>query len=109
LLQRVVAERPAAAGGEQRVAWFSAAFGEPGPQRGDGAGGERGDPVFAAFAVAGGVGTVAEVNVADGQAGEFGGPQPGLGGEQDPGVVAAAGAGGPVGAASSAAASSSVR
>jgi hypothetical protein len=36
------------------------------------------------------------MNVAAGQGGELGGPQPGLDGEQDPGVVAASGAGGPV-------------
>ena len=63
----------------------------------DRAGGQRRDPVFAAFAVAGDVGTGAEVDIAAGQGGQLGGPQPGLDGEQDPGVVAAPGAGGPVG------------
>ena len=48
---------------------------------------------FRPFAVASDVGTVAEVDVVAGQAGELGGPQPGLDGEQDPGVVAASGAG----------------
>ena len=59
-------------------------------------GGQRRDPVLAALAVAGDVGAGAEVDVAAGQGGELGGPQPGLDREQDPGVVAAAGAGGPV-------------
>src|SRR5271169_2237354 len=63
---------------------------------GGGAGGQRGDPVFSALAVAGDVGAGTEVDVAAGQGGELGGSQPGLDGEGDPGVVAPPGAGGPV-------------
>jgi hypothetical protein len=65
-------------------------------QGGDRARSQRGDAVFAALAVAGDVGAGAEADIPAGQGGELGGPQPGLGCEQDPGVVAAAGAGGPV-------------
>ena len=43
---------------------LAAAFGEPGAQHGDGAGGERGDPLLAALAVAGDVRAGAEVDVA---------------------------------------------
>src|SRR6266567_9180788 len=88
--------RPAADGAEERVAGRACAFGEPGAQGGGGAGGQRGDPVFSALAVAGDVGAGTEVDVAAGQGSEFGGPQPGLDGEGDPGVVAPPGAGGPV-------------
>src|SRR5262249_10557650 len=62
----------------------------------DGAGGEWGDPVFAALAVAGDVRPGAEVDVADGEPGELGNAQPGLGGEQDQRVVAPPGPGGAV-------------
>jgi hypothetical protein len=57
-------------------------FGEPFADDGDGGLGQRGDPVFAAFAVAGDVGAGAEVQVGAGQGGEFRGAQPGLDGEQ---------------------------
>src|SRR5262249_54337200 len=97
LLQGVVGHGPAAAGDKERVAGCPGALGEPGAQRGDRAGSERRDPVFSAFAVAGDVGAIAEVNVPAGQGGEFGSAQPGLDREQDPGVVAAPGAGGAVG------------
>jgi len=70
--------------------------GEPGPQGGDGARGKRRNPVFAAFAVAGDVGAAAEVDIAAGQGGELGGPQPGLDREQHPGMVTAACPGCPV-------------
>ena len=51
----------------------------------------------------------AEVDVAAGQAGQLGDAQPGLDGEQQQRVVAAAGPGAAVGAASSASISGSVR
>ena len=60
-------------------------------------GGERGDPLFAALAEAGDVRPGAEVDVAAGQAGQLGDAQPGLDGEAEHGVVAAAGPGGAVG------------
>jgi hypothetical protein len=53
--------------------------------------------VFAAFAVAVGVRAGAEVDVVDGEPGEFGDTQPGLGGEYQQGMVAAAVPGGAVG------------
>jgi hypothetical protein len=71
-------------------------LGKPGPQGGYRFRGQRRDLVFAAFAVAGDVCSGAEMDIAAGEAGEFGGAQPGLDGEQNPGVVAAAGAGGAV-------------
>jgi hypothetical protein len=95
-LQGIAAHRPAAAGDEQRGSRGAAAFGKPGSQGDDGGGGQGRDPVLAALAVAGDVGADDEMDVAAGQGDELGGPQPGLGREQDPGVVAAAGAGGPV-------------
>jgi hypothetical protein len=43
------------------------------------------------------VGAGAEMDIAVGQGGELGRPQPGLDREQDPGVITAPGPGGPVG------------
>jgi len=63
-------------------------------QDGDGVLRERGDPLFAALAVAGDVRSCAEVNVAAGQAGQLGDPEPGLGGEGEHCVVAPPGPGG---------------
>jgi hypothetical protein len=47
---------------------------EPVPQDRDGGRGERGDPVFAAFAVAGHVRAGAQVQVGAGETGQFGDP-----------------------------------
>ena len=92
-----VAGEPAAGlGGEQRAAGGGAELGEPGSEHPDGLAGERGCPVFAAFAVAADVRAGAEVDVLAGEAGELGYPQPGLDGEQEQGVVAAAVPGLPV-------------
>ena len=49
-------------------------FGEPVAEDRDRAAGQRGDPVFAAFAVAGDVGAGAEVHVSAGEADQFGDP-----------------------------------
>ena len=77
----VAAERGAAAGREQRCVWVTVVFAEPVAQDGDGGAGERGDPVFATFAVAGDVRARAEVQVSAGEPGQFGDPQPGLHGQ----------------------------
>jgi len=71
VLDRVAAEPGAAAGREQRIARIAALLVEPGPEHGDGAAGEWGDPVFAALAVAGNVRAGTEVDVGTGQAGQF--------------------------------------
>ena len=63
----------------------------------DGGGGERGDSLLAALAQAADVRAGAQVDVADGQAGELGGAQPGLAGQHQQGVVAPPGPGGQVG------------
>jgi Glycosyltransferase family 20 len=90
VLDTVNERRLAAPQHGQRGAGLGCVLGEPGPQRGDCARGERGDAVLAAFAVAGDIRACAEMDIAAGQAGELGGPQPGLDRQQDPGVVAAA-------------------
>jgi len=87
-LDRVPAEPGAAPRWEQRGARVRAEFGDPGAQHGDGGLGERGDPVLAAFAVAGDVRPGAEVHVVWCEGEQFGDPQPGLGGKQQQGVVA---------------------
>ena len=84
----------AAAGREQRRAGGAVVFAEPVAQDGDGGAGERGDPVLAAFAVAGDVRARAEVHVGAGEPDQFGDPQPGLDGEQQQRVVASPGPGG---------------
>jgi len=86
--QGVPAQRGAAAGDEQRVGGQAGALGEPGTQDRHGDGGERGDPLLAAFADAADVRSGSQVHVADGQAGELGGAQPGLAGQHEQGVVA---------------------
>jgi hypothetical protein len=93
----VAAEPSAVAGGEQRLFRRACAFGKPGAQHGDGDLGERGDPLFASFAEAADVRPGTEVDVAAGESGELGDTQPGLGGEQDHGVVAPPGPGSGVG------------
>src|SRR5439155_7706727 len=70
-----------------RVAGLALSFGQPGPQDLDGGRGERGDPLFAAFAAAVQVSTWSEVDVAAAQADEFGHAQPALRGDGDQGVV----------------------
>ena len=95
--ERVAAEPSAAAGWEQRIVGLAGAFGEPDAQHGDGCGGQRRDPLLAAFAVAGDVRAGCEVHVGAVQAGELGGAQPGLDRGQQQRVVAPAGPGRAVG------------
>jgi hypothetical protein len=93
VLDRVAAEPLAAAAGEQRRVRVGDVFGEPGSEDVCGLGGERGDAVLAALAVAGDVCADAEMDVGDRQAGEFGDAQPGLDREQQQCAVAAPGPG----------------
>jgi len=57
VLDGVTAECVAGLGWEQWRAGFTCAFGRPAAKDSDGGRGQRGDPVFAAFAVAGDVRT----------------------------------------------------
>jgi len=79
--------------GEQRIGGPSAAFGEPGTgDRGRG-GGQRGDPLLAAFAQAADVRSGVQADVGAAERGEFGDPQAGLDGQDQQGVIAATGPG----------------
>jgi hypothetical protein len=70
----VAAESPSGAGREQRLAWVSGAFIEPGPQqRLDGVG-ERDRALLASFTFTADVGAGAERDAAAVQAGELGYP-----------------------------------
>jgi hypothetical protein len=70
----VTAEHGAATGREQRPVWAAVVFAEPVAQGRDGGAGERGDPVFAAFAMAGDVRARPEVHVGAGEPGQLGDP-----------------------------------
>jgi hypothetical protein len=85
---RVAAERPAAAGREQRVVWPAASFCEPLPEHGDGLAGQRRRAVFAAFAEYLDVRAGGEVHVLAAEAGELADAQPGLDREREQGVIA---------------------
>src|SRR3954451_7723788 len=74
MLDRVAAERGAATGREQRGVWAGVLLVEPVLQGGGGAAGERGDPVLAAFAMAGDVRAGAEVQVVAGEPNQLGDP-----------------------------------
>ena len=71
-------------------------FVEPCAQDRDGAGGERGDPVFATFAVTGDVRARTEVQVGAGEPDQLGDPQPGLDGQVQHCVIAPTGPAGGV-------------
>jgi hypothetical protein len=94
LLDGVGAERGAAAGREHRVGGRAGAFGLPGVQDGGDAGGQRGDPLFSAFAEAADVGAGAEVDVGQGQGGQLRDAQAGVDRQRHQGVVASSGPGG---------------
>ena len=68
----------------------AAAFCQPAGEVAGGLGGQRRASLFPAFAGALDVRVGAQVDVIDGERGELGYPQSGLGGEQDEGVVTAA-------------------
>jgi hypothetical protein len=85
--------RPPVRFGNSGWAGSPASFGEPGAQDGDGDWAERGDPLLASLAMAGDVRPGAEVDVAAGECGQLGDPQPGLGGEREHGVIAPSGPG----------------
>jgi len=95
-LHGVAAQGPAGSVGEQRLVGVAVSFFEPNAKHGNGLTGQWGDAVFAAFAVAAHVWAGVEVDVLHFQSGQFGDPQPGLGGEEEKGVVSAAERCGPV-------------
>lgn len=88
---------------------IGAAFIEPVGEAAGSLGGQRRAPLFPALSRAPDVGAGAETDVGGGERSELGYPQPGLGGEQDEGVVAAAVPGAASEAASRASSSSRVR
>jgi hypothetical protein len=84
VLDGVTTEGVAGPGWEQWRAGFTCAFDRPTAKDSDGRRGQRGDPVLAAFAVAGDVSarTCTQMYVTAGEAGQLGDPQPSLDGEQ---------------------------
>ena len=86
-----MAESFALAGREQGIGRASGAFGQPDLDGGDGDRDQRRNPVLASLADAVDVGAGAELDVAAIEPDQLGGSQPGLGGEHDQRVVAAAG------------------
>ena len=86
----VAAEGAASTAGEERVVWFSSTLGEPDAKHAARLGGERRDPLLAAFAVAAQVGAGAELDVRAGEGGELGDAQAGLDGDEEQRMVAAA-------------------
>ena len=87
---RVAAERPAAAGREQRLLWSPVALFEPFAQDGHGLAGERRGAVFASLAERLNVRAAGEVHVVAVQAGELADAQPGLDRKGQQRVVATA-------------------
>ncbi len=93
MFDRVAAEVPAGGGREQRLGGVAADLVEPGFQGGFGGGDQRCPAFLAAFADGVHVRASAQGDVAAGEAGEFGDPQPGLDGQGEHRVVASAGPG----------------
>jgi hypothetical protein len=93
----IPAERPAAAGGKQRVAGLAGPLAHPGVKDLRGGAGERGGSLPAPLAGAADVGSAAELDAAAGEAAQLGDPQAGLDGDGEQRVVAAAGPAVPVG------------
>jgi len=94
--QRVSAQGGSVAAGEQRIVGRSAAFGHPGADDRGGCRGERGDALLTALAQAADVRSGVQADVCAGERGEFGGPQAGLDGEDQQGVITAPGPAGSV-------------
>jgi len=82
VLDGIAAEPAFLPGREQRRILRSREFGEPTRQHRDGGRGKRGDPVLSSLAVTGDMGSCAKVQVAAGQAGEFGHSESGLDSEE---------------------------
>jgi hypothetical protein len=93
----VAAHRGSGTAREQGVSRLAGVLAEPAAEYFGGGRGERGYPLFAAFAGAGDVGSGAQECVGPGEGGELGDPQPGLDGERQQRVVAPPGPGGGVG------------
>ena len=97
VFDRVLAQAGAGVGREQRIARVPAAFGEPDAQHPDGQRCQRCRAFLTALADAVHVRAGAEGDIGDGEAGQLGDPQPGLGREHEHRVVTPPGPGGPVG------------
>ncbi len=93
VLERVAAQRRAGAGREERVGRLAFALAQPCPQDRDGRCGQWRDALLASFAQTVDVGAVSEVQIGQSKSDQLGGTKPGLGGEQEQSVVAAAGPG----------------
>ena len=89
-LDRVSAEGPALAGREERIVGQALALFEPLAQNRDGLGFQRDCALLASLAPSKDVGAGCEAHVADAQADQLGGPQPGLDRDQQERVVATA-------------------
>ena len=92
----IAAECTPGPGREQRVRGPTGAFGEPGAQEGDGARGQRRDPLFSPLAGATEMRTGPEMDIGRGKPDQFGGAQAGLDGESEERSVASPGPGRPV-------------
>ena len=90
VLDGIGGQPPPGPGREQRISGVSGLLAEPAADYGGDVRGERGDAVLASLAVAADGRPGPGLGIAAGQAGELGGPQPGLGGEREERMVAAA-------------------
>jgi hypothetical protein len=90
VLDGVGGQRPPCNGREQRIGGLAGVLAEPGADHGGDVRGERGNAVLASLAVAADGRSGPGLDVAAGEPGELGAPQPGLDGKGEEGVVAAA-------------------
>jgi len=97
VIEPVAGEAAASGGGERGLVGAAGSFREPDLEDRCGGRGQRRDPVLPPFPGAPDVRSGGELNVTASQAGELGGAQSGLDGEDEQGVVASAGPGAAVG------------
>src|SRR5213076_109581 len=90
VLNGVGGQPPPGSGREQRILGVAGLLAEPGADYGGDVRGEWGDAVLSPLAVAADGRPGPGLDVVAGEAGELVGPQPGLGGEGEKGVVSAA-------------------
>ena len=83
VLQSVPAESSSSLCGEQRGFWLTGPLGQPGPQDGDCARGERRDPLLSSLPVATHMRTGSEMDIGAAQAGQFRRPKTGLDSEAE--------------------------
>src|SRR6478752_6706902 len=91
VLERITAERPAAAGGEQRLSWLTRAFGEPAAEDRTRARGQRRDALLASLSQATDMGATAKMDIGTVQANQFGHPQARLRGQRQQSTIAPSG------------------